>query len=419
MRSPSGAPSRRSTTPRRTWELDRALCVQALADAFAWAWERPSLAELMPNVADPDSWDVTACWQWHDLFEGDVGQHADARLEHDPGALVDALCRFAASDALSASDHRRQVTWEKLYDVYVRRLHSSGRATGARTPWRTSCAPSTCGIRSARARRATGITGLWCVTIACGRVRTMEPLTEEEQKLRRFFEGQVVGAVTRRTGLVLAIEEGTTYNKNRGLDNIGEVAQWLCRATLDAPDGSAWHSTELESLVPLGEADGTGFPIVPVVGEVGRSEEDCKQAWCWALRMGYARDRVIAYARVKQAMLDVHNLSAGPELHTALFRVWDRANAGLREVELALKASRTAPRADPAAELNAMRTQWARTGEDVQNAQRQQPTLRCAPLVTGLTAREVGARAPTRSSRRRRRSPSARRRSRSCRSATR
>lgn len=221
----------------------------------------------------------------------------------------------------------------------------------------------------------------------------MEPLTEEEQKLRRFFEGQVVGAVTRRTGLVLAIEEGTTYNKNRGLDNIGEVAQWLCRATLDAPDGSAWHSTELESLVPLGEADGTGFPIVPVVGEVGRSEEDCKQAWCWALRMGYARDRVIAYARVKQAMLDVHNLSAGPELHTALFRVWDRANAGLREVELALKASRTAPRADPAAELNAMRTQWARTGEDVQNAQRQQPTLRCAPLVTGLTAREVGARA--------------------------
>ena len=109
--------------PEATWELDRPLFVQALADAFAWAWERPSLAELMPNVADPDSWDVTACWQWHDLFEGDVGQHADARLEHDPGALVDALCRFAASDALSASDHRRQVTWEKLYDVYVRRLH--------------------------------------------------------------------------------------------------------------------------------------------------------------------------------------------------------------------------------------------------------------------------------------------------------
>ena len=173
MRSPSGAPSRRSTTPRRTWELDRALCVQALADAFAWAWERPSLAELMPNVADPDSWDVTACWQWHDLFDGDVGQHADARLEHDPGALVDALCRFAASDALSASDHRRQVTWEKLYDVYVRRLRMQWPRYGCTHAMADKLRAVNMWVSAKRDPRHNW-SGTMCVSEACGTMDVAE-----------------------------------------------------------------------------------------------------------------------------------------------------------------------------------------------------------------------------------------------------
>ena len=118
-----------------------------------------------------------------------------------------------------------------------------------------------------------------------------------------------------------------------------------------------------------------------------------KQAWCWALKMGYARDRVIAYARVKQAMLDVHNLSAGPEVHTALFRVWVRANAGLREAGARAARRRARRRARTRRRSIRDAPQWARTGEDVPNAQRQQPTLAASPLVTGLTAREVGARA--------------------------
>lgn len=212
-------------------------------------------------------------------------------------------------------------------------------------------------------------------------------------QLHLFYKGCVASAVERRAGIALAIEEGAAHQTSNGVDEIEEVRHHLAREALNAPESSAWHSRELAALVPLDDPDGTGFPCVPTVGEVGKSAEDAKEAWCWALKMGYARDRVIAYARVKQAMLDVHNLSGGPEVHTALFRVFGRANAGLREAELALTEPRTVPRSDPATDIAAMRRQWARMSEDVPNAQRQQPTLLRTPLVTGLTAREVDARA--------------------------
>lgn len=214
----------------------------------------------------------------------------------------------------------------------------------------------------------------------------------EWNKLRFFFEGQVAAAVTRRTGIALAIDNGVYSARAGTADDIDEVAQRLCREALKAPD-SAWYSEELERLIPRDYEDATGFPYVPTVGEVDKGEQAFQEPWCWALKMGYARDRVIAYARVKAALLDVHNLSSGPELHTALFRVWGRANAGMRDLEQTLKAPRATLRTDPAVEIHAQRTQWERLSEDMQNAQRQQPTLLRAPLVTGLTAREVAARA--------------------------
>ena len=195
-----------------------------------------------------------------------------------------------------------------------------------------------------------------------------------------------MAAVERGEGLVLAIEQGAARGK---ADAIDQVAQHLCKEALKV-DESAWHSDELERLVPLDTRDATGFPCWPTSGEI---VPDKKEVWCWALRMGYARDRVIAYARVKAAMLDVGNLSCAPELQKELFGVWGRVNAGLREAELTYEARDPNGLASPAVELEAMRAQWLRAGADVIDAEQQQPTLLRTPLVLGLTAREVVARA--------------------------
>ena len=76
-----------SVDPEAEWELDRALCVQALADAFAWAWERSEL-DLSKMPSDGK--------EWQQAFQHDTCVHADMLLEHDPWALVDALCKFAS-----------------------------------------------------------------------------------------------------------------------------------------------------------------------------------------------------------------------------------------------------------------------------------------------------------------------------------
>lgn len=214
-----------------------------------------------------------------------------------------------------------------------------------------------------------------------------------EAKLRSLFQGLVLAAVTRRRGIALAIENGAAGaagGRTGEGDAIGTVNTQLIAEALRV-EGAAWNSEDLRDLVPLEKVDDSGFPYVLTVGEVGKGEEACQEPWCWALRMGYARDRVIAYSRVKQAILDTRNLSTSPELGKALRKVWGRANAELRRAELALKHPNRDRPSNPAMEIMAQRQVWERAGQDLQGAHRQQPTLLRKSLVEGLTARELGA----------------------------
>lgn len=219
--------------------------------------------------------------------------------------------------------------------------------------------------------------------------------TKPEEHLRLFFESRVVAAAQRSTGLILAIDHGATSSASStadaSVDYIQQVALRLCHDALRDNSECAWHSDELERLVPLDQGDGTGFGTVPVSGHhvPAKTVKDMPD-WVWAISMGFARDRVIAYARVKAAMLNMSNISSSPELQEELLRVWGRANADLRATEVGLKGRTLTA---PLMELRALRTQWLRTGEDVQNATRQQPTLHRMPVVTGMTAEEITARA--------------------------
>jgi len=230
-----------------------------------------------------------------------------------------------------------------------------------------------------------------------------------EVELLRIFQGLCAAAATRQTGLVLAIEDGSSGAMG---DRVKDVAQVLWDAATNSDAAASWSSEELAQLIPLGgDRDLSGFPYVPVMGEVSPSPQcareprmaEEKQAcvlepWCWALKMGYARDRVIGYARIKQAMLDVSNLSASPEVQTAMFRVWGRVNSELRAHEHSLEKyerelyeKRVAPRTEPADEIRAQRAQWTAASRSAGSAHRQQPTMLRSPLVIGFTSREIEA----------------------------
>ena len=227
-----------------------------------------------------------------------------------------------------------------------------------------------------------------------------ERLTEERRRrgLYRYFHGLIVGASNRGSGLTVAIEQGVS---NDPADDIGRVAQLLWQAAADAPE-TAWFSRELHQLVPPNERTDvdpvtglqTRFPVVPTKGR--RSERCDTQPipdWCYALEEGYARDRVIAYARVKQAMFDVSNLAATPEVQERLFDQYKKNKGELRAVELALSGS-TRPVGFEAASTNASkRAVWNTQAETVPNAHRQQPTFVGLAQVNGKTSFEIDAEA--------------------------
>jgi hypothetical protein len=217
-----------------------------------------------------------------------------------------------------------------------------------------------------------------------------------EVQLQRIFQGLCAAAATRQTGLVLAIEDGSSGAMG---DRVKDVAQVLWDAATNSDAAASWSSEELTQLIPLGgDRDPSGFPYVPVMGEAPASKQGVLEPWCWALKMGYARDRVIGYARIKQAMLDASNLSASPEVQTAMFRVWGRVNSELRAHEHSLEKyerdlyeERVAPRAEPADEIQAQRAQWTAASRSAGSAHRQQPTMLRSPLVIGFTSREIDA----------------------------
>ena len=209
-----------------------------------------------------------------------------------------------------------------------------------------------------------------------------------DEQLLQWFRAVAAAAATRRTGIILAIDGGSSMDEH---DDIEKVAQKIITDAAASP-AAAWASGELKGLVPDDKStDPLDMPYVPTVGEAPEGKESWRVPWCWALRVGYARDRVIAYARVKAAMFEVHNLSSGPEVQAAMFRVLDRASALLRTHDDSLKNGDPDSRPRPEEEIKSQRLQWLRAAAELPNAQRQQPTMIRSPAVTGLTAREVEA----------------------------
>lgn len=210
--------------------------------------------------------------------------------------------------------------------------------------------------------------------------------TATDEQLYMYFNALCASCATRGSGMILAIEEGTTTDAS---DDIQKVAQALWDAVNEDFE-TTWTSKEIAALVPLDSPNRDGFPQVPVHGKV---LAECEQGdpmphWCWALRMGYARDRVIAYGQVKQAMLDAANITTSPEKHAKLFGVWGAANTRLRTHEGNLRALVTR---DPEDELKTMRAAWYKATATIGNAHRQQPTMLRAQAVTGLTSLEIEA----------------------------
>lgn len=214
---------------------------------------------------------------------------------------------------------------------------------------------------------------------------------EVDPTLYAMYAQLCASAARRRTALTLAIEDGLVAVGDAG-DTVGRVEDSVVAAANERAGESAFESAELRDLIPS-ERDAYGYPKVPTDGVLPTPLLEGAPDWEWALRMGFARDRVMAYACVKAAMFDVQNLSSGPEMQTEQFKVRDRADAWLREEELKL-GRRGAENTDVghvAQEIRAIRQAWERTALDVPDAHRQQPSLRGLPMMLGYTSGEIEA----------------------------
>lgn len=201
-----------------------------------------------------------------------------------------------------------------------------------------------------------------------------------------FYASRCHAAAAGGKGLIVAIERGAA------IDDDTPLVTATCDALASKQPPCTFFSSELDALIPK-EVDGAGFPAVLTEGRLDMEDEE---AWStspdmWALRMGYARDRVIAYAQIKAALMARKNLTTSPELEGELARLWSKVQAQLRETEIGIASMPTKSREKPADIHSAWRSEWVRASAELEGAHKQQPTLRRTPLVTGLTATELTA----------------------------
>ena len=211
---------------------------------------------------------------------------------------------------------------------------------------------------------------------------------ERQAQLRRWFDARCGAATERKQSMIVAIPDGAAAS------GASEVLLFLQKEAAKHAE-SAVRSLVLDQLVAPHQGGVTAkvheeYPHVPCVGQV---VEDSDAPWCWALKMGYARDRVIACARVKAAELARGNLGACDEERAELADVARRERDVLRRAETDLARPRVGqpPRTPPSLEINTKRIKWARASADLSDAHRQQPTYLGSPVVLGWTAREIDA----------------------------
>jgi hypothetical protein len=218
------------------------------------------------------------------------------------------------------------------------------------------------------------------------------PDNDVDAALMRWFAQRCHAASKQQRALVFAVERGADTD-------VDCIRLELDRRAAQAPD-TCFYSSELATLLPhaaptCDDDEGRcGFPYVPTEGSMPNADDLSQRTladWEWALRMGYARDRVVAYGRVKAAMLRVHNIDATPEMQRTLFDVYDVVRHELQAVERSLAQSTGQQRMLPEAMHKTLRERYALQAAHVGEAQMQQPTLRQTPVVLGHTMREITA----------------------------
>lgn len=174
--------------------------------------------------------------------------------------------------------------------------------------------------------------------------------------LEAYFEAVCASAVQGEYGLILAVEDGYAAS---------DVFLAVDAASAHTPEAT-FCNPDLATLL----AD---MPL-PIVGAVRSAPEGADTVESWAMRQGYARDRVIAYAECKRhALLDT---KAG---------IAEAVSKPLRQVEedvLSMDVDEM-PRVDD--RLRDARRAWSASSASKDGALCRQATFRNTHLVTGRT----------------------------------
>lgn len=202
-----------------------------------------------------------------------------------------------------------------------------------------------------------------------------------------YFEGLAAGLATRGKALIMSIENGTDTD-------LIDLRQYLMRLAAKEPE-QALFLQQLDTLVARGDEYVPTAGIVP--SYLTREEayqidgSNANEPWVWGLRMGFARDRVMAYSRVKAALLDRDNVTIAAEVDDVLKSVYSRAQSRLRETEKNLKKCTGKNLEDPFVSTHVKRTKWARVAQHIPGAMRQHPSLLQLPVLQGLSSNETTA----------------------------
>jgi len=199
-----------------------------------------------------------------------------------------------------------------------------------------------------------------------------------KEELCTFYASRCHAAAAGRLGIIVAVE--------RGVD-VRAIKQRLDAMQAEDP-ACSFLNVDLNELIP---PHGSGaFPHVDTDGQAPDENPD-NVDWIWALKMGYARDRVYAYSECKAALLNEGNNDATPEKLERETGTWKRTRARLEGFESRLAVASADVRGNPNEVIRAKRAMWERAQESMGGARRQQVSCLQDRLTHGLTAEEIEA----------------------------
>lgn len=199
-----------------------------------------------------------------------------------------------------------------------------------------------------------------------------------KEALCAFYESRCHAAAAGRLGIIVAVEKGV---------DIRTIKQRLDAMQAEDP-ACSFLNTDLNELIP---PHGTGsYPHVDTDGQAPDENPD-NVDWIWALKMGYARDRVFAYAECKAALMNANNLDAPPEKTERDAGTCKRVRARLETFESRLASASPGRRTDPLEVNRAKRELWERAQQSMGGARRQQVSCLQDRLTHGLTGEEIEA----------------------------